>query len=86
MDNVRTSAIGLTTSITHSIFAQALRQDSWIFIVSITLLVSRRALSADEISAVSGDGAPPSTGRQSVKGKRGFEVKATAALDDSVVI
>ena len=65
MDNVRTPEIGLTTFITHSIFVQALRQVSWRFIVFITLLASRRAPSADEISA-------------SCKGKRGFEVEATS--------
>ena len=52
MDNVRTSAIELTPFITHSIFVQALPQVSWTFIVVITLLASRRAPLADEISAV----------------------------------
>ena len=75
MDNVRTSVIGLTPFITHSIFVWALRQVSWRFIVSIALLASQRALSADKTSAVSDDGAPLSTRRLSVKG---FEVEATS--------
>jgi hypothetical protein len=74
MDNVRTPVIGSTTFITHSILAQALRQVSWTFIVFITLLASQRAPSADEISV----GAPLSTRRPSVKGKRSFEVDATS--------
>ena len=74
MGNVRTSAIGSKTFITHSILAQALNQVSWTFIVFITLLASQRAPSADEISV----GAPLSTRRQSDKGKRGFEVDATS--------
>ena len=78
MDSIRTSVIGLTTFITHSIFVQALRQVSWRFIVFISLLASRRAPSADEISAASGDGEPLSTERQSPKGKRGVEVDATS--------
>ena len=74
MGNVRTSAIGSTTFITHSIFVQALRQVSWRFIVFIILVASQRAPSADNISV---DGAPLSR-RPSVKGKRGFEVEANS--------
>ena len=74
MGDVRTSAIGSTTFITHSIFVQALRQVSWRFIVFITLLASQRAPSADKISD---DGAPASR-RPAVKGKRGFEIEATS--------
>ena len=75
MDDVRTPVIGLTPFITHSILVQALCQVSWRFIVFITSLASQRAPSADKISAVSDDGAPPSTRRLSVKG---FEVEATS--------
>ena len=67
MGNVRTSAIGSTTFITHSIFVQALHQVSWRFIVFIILVASQRAPSADNISV---DGAPLSR-RPSVKRFRG---------------
>jgi hypothetical protein len=71
---------------THSIFVQALRQVSWRFIVFITLLASQRAPSADEISAISSDGAPLSTRRHiRMEGLSASIVKEDESATDEIV-